>query len=93
MGSDAHLLRCLLIQQVKRFPEGLQDVASDIRVVNTKLCAKEDEIADDVVGDPFEFVGFKAVFEGVPGAPVCSRLILNVLEVAQNNTLSHGVRV
>ena len=47
-------------------------MASDIRVVNTKLCANEDEIADNVVGDPFEFIGFKAVFKGVPGAPVCS---------------------
>ena len=42
LGSDAHLLRGLVIQQVKRFPEGLEDMAGRIRVINTEFSANKD---------------------------------------------------
>ena len=42
LSSDAHLLRCLLIQQVKRLPEGLKDLTSDIRIGNIELSANKD---------------------------------------------------
>jgi len=66
-------------------------VRDRILILNLKVSLDEDEVADDKISDPFEFIRFETVLVLVPGAPVLLSLLTNVLNVSENQTLRHGV--
>ena len=88
-GGVSQLLRLLVIEQIQSLPQDLHDVACLDFVFNTQVATDKDEVAHEEVSDPLKFVGFETLLELVPGAPVLSRLLTDVL----NMQVDHSLRV
>ena len=53
-------------EQVQRGPEQLEHLRDLLRLIDLKRSFDEDEVVDDEVADPFQFVDLVTTFELVP---------------------------
>ena len=50
-------------KQIESVPEHLQDQHYDLVVSKTKVALEEDQVVEDVVGDPFQLYALIAILE------------------------------
>ena len=82
-ASLLEIVRLLSVQQVKSEPKDVHEMADGFWLLDAEVASHEDEVANDVVGDPLELVGLEARLILVPVGPVlaCSlALVLDELE-------------
>jgi len=71
----------------------MHQVADGLGVFNAHVALDEDEVADDVVRDPFELVWLEAGLKLVPMVPVLARTRSFIFDVLKDQLASFGIGV
>lgn len=83
----------LVCEKIESVPEHLHSHGARFGVVNFKVTAKENQIVDNKVGQPFELMGLVAVFELVELLDVVSEFLFIFGEIFYQTLLDIIVRI